>query len=138
MKKEMERGEDVLNGETVVAHFAPTEITATEAEVARYAGGSRYRPDAKLGAEVADILSIVCLLKLRERSNQLMHVFLSIWCVRFSLPEPRKGFLLCSEKMQILLLGNPHKKRSNYPCNWVHSEKGDLSGFGVMAIDRMK
>ena len=58
MKKELERGEDFLNGETVVAHFAPTEITATEAEVARYAGGSRYRPDAKLEAEVADVLSM--------------------------------------------------------------------------------
>ncbi len=54
----MERGEDFLNGETVVVHFAPTQLTATEAEVARYAGGSRYRPDAKLEAEVADILSM--------------------------------------------------------------------------------
>jgi len=58
MRKELERGEDFLNGETVVVHFAPTQLTVTESEVARYAGGSRYRPDAKLEAEIADILSM--------------------------------------------------------------------------------
>jgi len=40
-----------------VLRFPPAAVTTSVSEVARYAGGSRYRPDEKTGKIIAAVLS---------------------------------------------------------------------------------
>ncbi|MDZ4164550.1 MAG: hypothetical protein U1C55_05435, partial [Smithellaceae bacterium] len=55
-------GQCLQGTDNLVLRFPPAAVTANLPEVARYAGGSRYRPDEKTRKVIAEILSLASQL----------------------------------------------------------------------------